>query len=71
MKRILLIRLSALGDVVMASSLIPSVRRTWPDAFLAWLAEPLAGDLLVDNPRIDEVIVYQVNPVHLLVPVVF
>jgi heptosyltransferase-1 len=55
--RILIIRLSALGDVVMASGLIPSVRARWPDAHLAWLTEPAALPLLKHNPRLDEVLV--------------
>jgi heptosyltransferase-1 len=58
MKRILIIRLSAIGDVVMASGLIPSLRSRWPDAHIAWLVEPAAAPLLRHNPRLDEVIVW-------------
>ncbi|MEE4376479.1 MAG: lipopolysaccharide heptosyltransferase I [Candidatus Competibacteraceae bacterium] len=58
MKRILIIRLSAIGDVVMASALIPVLRNAWPDAHIAWLVEPAARDLLRHNPRLDEVIVW-------------
>jgi heptosyltransferase-1 len=57
-KRILIIRLSAIGDVVMASGLIPALRSRWPDAHLAWLVEPAAAPLLRHNPRLDEVIVW-------------
>ncbi|MCW7536292.1 glycosyltransferase family 9 protein [Aquabacterium sp. A7-Y] len=57
--RILVIRLSAIGDVVMASGLIPSLRRLYPDAHLAWLVEPAAAPLLTHNPRLNEVIVWQ------------
>ena len=59
--RILLIRLSAIGDVAMASGLIPAVRQAWPDAHLAWLVEPAAADLLRHNPRLDRVIVWPKN----------
>lgn len=58
MKRILIIRLSAIGDVVMASGLIPALRSRWPDAQLAWLVEPAAAPLLRHNPQLDEVIVW-------------
>ena len=44
MKRILIVRTSAIGDVVFASPLAAAVRRTHPDAFVAWLVE-------VDLPR--------------------
>jgi heptosyltransferase-1 len=56
--RILIIRLSALGDVVMASGLIPAIRAIHPDAHLAWLTEPPAAPLLRHNPGLDEVIVW-------------
>jgi heptosyltransferase-1 len=54
---ILIIRLSALGDVVMASGLIPALRQRFPGARLSWLVEPAAEPLLRHNPRLDEVIV--------------
>lgn len=58
MKRILVIRLSAIGDIVMASALIPALRQRWPDAHIAWLTEPAGAELLRDNPRLDEVILW-------------
>ncbi|MCP5419859.1 MAG: glycosyltransferase family 9 protein [Gammaproteobacteria bacterium] len=61
MKRILIIRLSAIGDVIMASGLIPALRNTWPGAHIAWLVEPQSQDLLRHNPRLDEVIVWPRN----------
>jgi heptosyltransferase-1 len=57
-KRILIVRLSAIGDVVMASGLIPALRALHPDAHLAWLVEPAAAPLLAHNPRLDELIVW-------------
>lgn len=58
MSRILIVRLSAIGDIVMASGLIPALRRKWPDAHLGWLAEQPGASLLEANPRLDEVIVW-------------
>jgi len=57
-RRILVIRLSAIGDVVMSSGMIPVLRRAYPDAYLAWMAEPGPAELLRANPRLDEVIVW-------------
>lgn len=57
-RRILIIRLSAIGDVVMATPLINMLRRTYPDAYLAWLVEPAAAGLVKHNPELDEVIVW-------------
>ncbi len=57
-RSILVIRLSAIGDVVMASGMIPALRQAYPNARLVWLAEPAPADLLRANPRIDEVLVW-------------
>lgn len=57
-RAILVIRLSAIGDVVMASGMIPALRRAYPRARLVWLAEPAAAEVLKANPRLDEVIVW-------------
>jgi heptosyltransferase-1 len=54
--RILIVRLSAIGDVVMASGLIPALRARWPEARISWLTEPTTVPLLRHNPRLDEVI---------------
>jgi heptosyltransferase-1 len=57
-KRILIIRLSAIGDVIMASALIPALRGAFPEAHIAWLAEDINAGLLRHNPRLDRVIVW-------------
>jgi heptosyltransferase-1 len=56
--RVLVVRMSAIGDIVMASALIPALRRTWPQAYLAWLTEPAGAPLLRHNPRLDEVLIW-------------
>ncbi len=66
MSRVLIVRLSALGDIVMASALIPALRRTWPGAYLAWLTEPAGAPLLRHNPRLDEVLVWPRDEWHRL-----
>jgi heptosyltransferase-1 len=57
-QNILIIRLSAIGDVVFASPLIGALRRSYPQAKLSWLVEPAAAPLLNANPLLDEVIVW-------------
>lgn len=56
--RILIVRLSAIGDVVMASGLIPALRARWPGAEISWLAEPATMPLLQHNPALHEVIAW-------------
>ncbi|MBK1716191.1 glycosyltransferase family 9 protein [Thiocystis violacea] len=57
MKSILVVRLSAIGDIVFASPLIAALRCKWPEARIAWLAQPECVALLDRHPELDEVIV--------------
>jgi heptosyltransferase-1 len=56
--RILIIRTGAIGDIVMASPLLKALRRTYPHAHIAWLADPAVAGLLCPNPMLDEVILW-------------
>ncbi|HEY0877970.1 MAG TPA: glycosyltransferase family 9 protein, partial [Zeimonas sp.] len=58
MQRILIVRTSAIGDVVFASPLAAALRRTWPDAYIAWAVEPGIDALVANDPAIDECIVW-------------
>jgi ADP-heptose:LPS heptosyltransferase len=51
--RILIIRLSALGDVVHALPMLDALRRARPDAEVGWLVEEKASSLLAGHPQID------------------
>ncbi|MFY9975350.1 MAG: glycosyltransferase family 9 protein [Chromatiaceae bacterium] len=55
--RILLVRLSAIGDIVFASPLISALRRACPQAHIAWLVQPECSALLDHHPDLDETIV--------------
>lgn len=57
-KRILLIRLSSIGDVLLASPVAEKVRKRFPTAHITWLVETKAKDVIVGNPFVDEVIVW-------------
>ena len=55
--RILLIRLTALGDVVYALPALTALRRHCPKAHVAWAVEEAAAGLLRGHPFIDDLIV--------------
>lgn len=55
---ILIIRLSAIGDVVFASPVIAALKRSFPESRVGWLVEPAAAPLLKHNPDLDEVIIW-------------
>lgn len=54
--RILLIRTSALGDVVQALPVLAALRRHLPSARIAWLVEDIYTPILEGHPDLDEVI---------------
>ncbi|MDE2179232.1 MAG: glycosyltransferase family 9 protein [candidate division NC10 bacterium] len=56
-QRILIIKPSSLGDVVNALPFLSSLRRRYPDRYIAWLVEEEAAELLLGHPLLDRVIV--------------
>jgi heptosyltransferase I len=54
---ILLIKMSALGDVIHALPVIPSLRRAFPGANIHWLVEETAAPLLHCHPGVNRVLV--------------
>lgn len=51
--RILISRLSAIGDVLHSLPVACALRRHFPTAHIGWIVEGRTGDLLVDHPAID------------------
>ena len=57
-RRVLIVLLGAIGDVVRALPLLGRIRITWPDAHIAWAVEPKSSGLLDHHRWLDEAIVY-------------
>jgi heptosyltransferase-1 len=57
MKRLLIIKLSALGDVVMTLPALKALKATWPEAEIDWLVEPSSKNLLEAHPDINRLLV--------------
>lgn len=57
--RVLLIRLSAIGDVLNALPALWALRAARPEAHIAWLVEDKARDAVEGQPGVDEVIVFE------------
>ncbi len=55
--RILIVKLSAIGDVVHTLPALNALRRHWPEAHITWLVEEAAADLVVNHPSLDRVLV--------------
>ena len=58
---ILLVRLSAIGDIVMASGLPSSIKLIYPNAKITWLAESPFVELIRNHPEVDNVIDWPKN----------
>ncbi|MGB9587861.1 MAG: glycosyltransferase family 9 protein, partial [Armatimonadota bacterium] len=57
-KRILIVKLSSIGDVVMTTPVAKALRIAYPDAYIAWVVEAKSKDVLMGNPYLDRVIVW-------------
>ena len=57
-QRILLIRLSSLGDIVLTTPAIRAVRGHFPDAHIAMLVGKQSAEVLQANPHLDEIITF-------------
>ena len=58
-RRVLIIKPSAIGDVVHALPVLNLIRRGWPDAHVSWLVSPACAGLLDGHPQLDEVIRFE------------
>ncbi|VEL95424.1 heptosyltransferase-1 [Alteromonas sp. 76-1] len=55
---VLLIRLSAIGDIVMASGLPSSIKEALPNARVTWLVEKPYAGLVQHHPFVDDILVW-------------
>lgn len=58
MKKILIIRTDRLGDVILSTPVLRSVRENLPESHIAVMVKPYTRECVEGNPYIDEVIVY-------------
>jgi len=57
-RRILLIKLSAVGDVVHTIPLLNKLRRRYPSARIDWLVTPAIADLIRHHPAVSNVVLF-------------
>ena len=63
-KKILIIDLAFIGDVILAGPLTMAVRRRWPRAKIAMLTVPVTADVAEMLPAVDRVLVYDKKGSH-------
>lgn len=54
---ILIVKMSAIGDVIHTFPAVNALRDYFPDARITWLVEEAAADLVIGHPSVDHVIV--------------
>jgi heptosyltransferase I len=57
-RRVLIVLMGAIGDVIRALPLVGRIRRAWPDAYIGWAVEPKSEPLLRSHRWVDKLIVY-------------
>ncbi len=60
-KKILIIKLSSLGDVIHTLPALHTLRKLYPNAHISWIVEEKCKDLLFQNPDLDELIVVKIR----------
>jgi len=64
MKRILIVEVNWVGDVLFSTPFIRSVREAYPDSYIACLLHPRTREVLESNPCLDEIIIYDEKGAH-------
>ena len=54
--KLLIIRLSAIGDVIHTIPIAAAIKKMAPDSQVSWVVQPAAASLLKNNPSVDRVI---------------
>ena len=57
-RRILIIKPSALGDIVLALPALSALKRSFPEARISWLVRPEFAPLIVGHPYISDIILF-------------
>lgn len=62
-KKIAIVRMSAIGDVVHTLPLVVSLRAAAPSAHLTWIIQPTPHQLIQNHPAVDDFILFRRRPI--------
>ena len=57
--KILIIKLDAIGDVLRTTSILPAVKRKYPNAHITWLTKRSSREIFVNNNYVDELLIFE------------
>ena len=63
-RRILIVRLDRIGDVLLSTPVIKALRDAYPESHIAFMVRPYAREIVEGNPYLDEVIIYDRSGEH-------
>ncbi|MCG2677535.1 glycosyltransferase family 9 protein [bacterium] len=58
-KRILIVKLSSIGDVVHTLPALSALRKRFPKSYIAWVVKKQIANIIIGHPHLDEVITYE------------
>jgi len=64
--KILIINLDAMGDVLMTTAQLATLKKVYPESTIMWVTLKVAHKLLENNPLIDKVYVYDAESISIL-----
>ncbi len=56
---LLIVKLSAIGDVIHTLPSLAALRRLYPEAHITWVVEEAAADLVLGHPLLDRVLIFR------------
>ena len=65
-KKILIINLDAMGDVLMTTAQLPGIKRKFPESTIYWITLKNAAPLLFNNPLIDHVFTFDASSIMIV-----
>ena len=63
-RKILIIRLDRIGDMVMTTPIFRALKEKWPDAQITVLTNPVNQNIVINNPFIDCILEYDRGNKH-------
>ena len=60
-KKILIIKLGSIGDVIHTLPVLEAIKKQHPTACVSWLVEPKSLNIIKNNPMLDEIILFKRN----------
>jgi lipopolysaccharide heptosyltransferase I len=58
-KRILIVKLSSIGDVVHTLPALSALRKQFPRSYIAWVVKKHVAGIIIGHPYLDKVIIYE------------